>query len=80
MRFHRSTRIGMITAALLAVAVLGPVFFAVVSMRSTPESRGASAGAWVVVAILLLLVAAAAAAIGGGIVALARRILQRDRS
>jgi hypothetical protein len=67
----------MITAGLLALALLGPVSFAVLSLRSTPESRGASAGAWIVIGIVLVLAVAAAAAAGGMIVALARRILGR---
>jgi hypothetical protein len=69
----------MITAAVLALAVLGPVFFAAVSLRSTPESRGASPGAWVVVGLLLVLASAAAAALGGALVALARRVLRHLR-
>jgi threonine/homoserine/homoserine lactone efflux protein len=69
----------MITAGLLALALLGPVSFAVLSMRSTSESRGASAGAWIVVGILLVLVVAAAAAAGGALVAGARRVLRHLR-
>jgi hypothetical protein len=69
----------MVTAGLLALALLGPVSFAVLSMRSTPESRGASAGAWIVVGILLVLVVAAAAAAGGALVALGRWAYRRMR-
>lgn len=77
MRFHRSTVIGMAAAALLALGVLGPTAFAVLSLRSTPESGGASAGAWVVVGAVLLMVAAGAAAVGGAAVALGRRLFER---
>lgn len=77
MRFHRSTKIGMVTAGLLALALLGPVSFAVLSLRSTPESSGASTGAWIVVGILLALVVAAAAAAGGALVAFTRWLYRR---
>jgi|GEM_PF-5880959 len=77
MRFRRSTVIGMATAALLALGVLGPIAFAVLSLRSTPEGGGASAGAWIVVGSVLLLVAAAAGAAGGAAVAGARWIAGR---
>jgi cytochrome c biogenesis protein CcdA len=77
MRLDRATKIGMITAGLLALAALGPISFAVLSMRSTPESSGASAGAWIAVAITLALVVAAAAAAGGAIVAAVRWMLRR---
>jgi hypothetical protein len=60
MRLDRSTKIGMITAGLLALALLGPIAFAVLSMRSTPQSTGASAGAWIAVGLTLLVVAAPA--------------------
>lgn len=66
----------MVTAGLLAFAVLGPVSFAVLSLRSTPQSHGASAGAWITVGVLLLAVVAAAAAAGGALVAGARRLLR----
>ncbi|HEV3052965.1 MAG TPA: hypothetical protein VGX50_21840, partial [Longimicrobium sp.] len=69
MRFRRSTVIGMAAAALLALGVLGPIAFAVLSLRSTPESGGASAGAWVVIGVVLLMVAAGAATVGGAAVA-----------
>jgi hypothetical protein len=77
MRFRRGTVIGMAIAALLALGVLGPVAFAVLSMRSTPESGGASAGEWVVIGLVLLLIAAGAAAVGGAAVALGQRLLGR---
>lgn len=77
MRFRRGTVIGMAIAALLALGVLGPVAFAVLSMRSTPEGGGASAGAWAVIGVVLLLIAAGAAAAGGAAVALGRRLLGR---
>ena len=77
MRFRRSTLIGMAVAALLALGVLGPIALAVLSLRSTPESGGASAGAWVVVGVVLLMVAAGAAAVGGAAVALGRRLFER---
>jgi hypothetical protein len=77
MRLHRSTVVGMAAAALLALGLLGPVAFAVLSMRSTPQSGGASAGAWIVIALVLLIVAAVAAAAGGAAVAVGRRIAQR---
>ena len=77
MRLDRSTKIGMITAGLLALALLGPVAFAVLSMRSTPQSTGASAGAWIAVGLTLLVVAAAAAAAGGAIVAFVRWMMRR---
>jgi hypothetical protein len=78
MRFHRSTVIGMIVAGLLALVVLGPVSFAVLSLRSTPESGGATAGGWITVAIVLALVVAAAAAAGEMLVAFVRRMLWRS--
>lgn len=77
MRFRRSTVIGMAVAALLALGLLGPIAFAVLSMRSTPESGGASAGAWMVIGVVLLLVAAGAAAAGGAVVAAGRRVIER---
>jgi membrane protein implicated in regulation of membrane protease activity len=77
MRFRRSTVAGMAAAALLALGLLGPVAFAVLSMRSTPESGGAAAGAWIVIAIVLLLAAVLAAAAGGAAVALGRRMAER---
>lgn len=77
MRFHRSTIIGMVVAGLLALLVLGPVSFAVLSMRSTPESTGATAGAWIIVGIMVLLMVAAAAAAGGTFVAAVRRVYHR---
>ena len=79
MRYHRSTVIGAGIAGLLALALLGPVSFAVLSLRSTPESRGASAGAWIVVGIVLLLVVAAAAAAGGALTAGTRQLLRHLR-
>jgi hypothetical protein len=79
MRYRRSTVIGMAVAALLALGILGPIAFAVLSMRSTPDSTGASAGAWITIAIVLLLVAAVAAAAGGAIVSAGRRLLERGR-
>ena len=77
MRFHRSTIAGMVVAGLLAFLVLGPVSFAVLSMRSTPQSTGATTGAWITVGIVLVLVVAAAAAAGGALVAVARRVFGR---
>lgn len=77
MRFHRSTIAGMVVAGLLALLVLGPVSFAVLSIRSTPQSTGATTGAWITVGIVLLLVVAAAAAAGGALVAAARRVFGR---
>jgi hypothetical protein len=67
----------MAAAALLALGLLGPIAFGVLSMRSTPESGGASAGAWIVIAIVLLLAASLAAAAGGAAVAAGRRIAER---
>lgn len=67
----------MITAGLLALALLGPVSVAVLSLRSTPASSGASAGAWIVVGITLALVVAAAAAAGGALVAFGRWLYGR---
>lgn len=77
MRFHKSTIIGMAVAGLLAFLVLGPVSYAVLSMRSTPEATGPTAGAWTTIAIVLALVVAGAAAAGGALVALARRVHRR---
>jgi hypothetical protein len=77
MRLHRSTVIGMAAAALLALGVLGPIALAVLSLRSSPESGGASVGAWVVIGVVLLMVAAGAAAVGGVAVALGRRLFER---
>jgi hypothetical protein len=77
MRLHRSTIIGMAVAGLLAFLVLGPISYAVLSMRSTPQSTGATAGAWITIVIVLALVVAGAAAAGGALVALARRVRRR---
>ncbi len=67
----------MAAAGLLTFALLGPVSFAVLSIRSTPQSQGASAGAWIAVGIVLVIVIAGAAAAGGALVALTRRLLRR---
>lgn len=77
MRFHKSTIIGMGVAGLLALLVLGPVSFAILSIRSTPESTGATTGAWIIVGIMVLLMVAAAAAAGGVLVAAVRRVYHR---
>ena len=77
MRFHRSTIIGMVVAGGLAFLVLGPVSFAVLSLRSTQESTGATAGAWIIVGIMVPLMVAAAAAAGGVLVAAVRRVHHR---
>lgn len=77
MRFHRSTVIGMAVAGLLALAVMGPIAVGVLSLRSTPQSQGASAGAWIVVGIVVVLVAAVAAAAGGAAVSFGRRMAER---
>ena len=79
MRYRRSTVIGMAVAALLALGIVGPVAFAVLSMRSTPQSAGASPGAWIVIGLVLLGVAGVAAAAGGAIVSVGRRMLERGR-
>lgn len=79
MRFRRSTVAGMLVAGLLALLVLGPIAFAVLSLRSTPESSGATTGAWITVALVLALVVAGAAAAGGALVVLGRRMLARRR-
>lgn len=77
MRLHRTTKMGMAAAGLLTFALLGPVSFAVLSMRSTPHSQGASAGAWIAVGIVLVVVVAGAAAAGGALVAFTRWLLRR---
>jgi hypothetical protein len=77
MRFHRSTVVGMAAAALLALALLGPIAFAVLTMRSTPRSGGASVGAGLVITLVLLLAAVVAAAAGGAAVSAGRRIAER---
>ena len=80
MRPHRSTVIGMVTAGLLALALLGPVAFAMLTLRSMPEGgRGVSAGGWLVVGLLLMLAVAAAAALGGALVVLVRWAWRRLR-
>lgn len=73
LRLRRSTIAGMVVAGLLALALVGPVAFAVVSLRCCPGSSGASAGAWVVVGLVVVAVVALAAACGGALVALTRR-------
>ena len=61
-------------------ALLGPVAFAMLSLRSLPDGgRGVSAGGWLVVGLLLALAVAAAAALGGALVVLVRRAWRRLR-
>jgi hypothetical protein len=77
MQLNRVTKIGAVVAGLLAFCLLGAIAFAVLSLRSTPESTGATPGAWVVVGIAVLLASLAAAAAGGALVALITWALRR---
>ncbi len=70
MHLKHGTRIGAAVSGLLAFCLFGAIAFAVLSLRSTPESAGATPGAWVVVGIVVLLASLAAAAAGGALVAL----------
>jgi hypothetical protein len=70
MQLNRVTKIGAAIAGLLAFCLSGAIAFAVLSLRSTPDSTGATPGAWVVVGIVVLLASLGAAAAGGAIVAL----------
>ena len=70
MQLNRATRIGAAVAGLIAFCLLGAIAFAVLSLRSRPDSTGATPGAWVVVGIAVLLASLAAAAAGGVLVAL----------
>jgi hypothetical protein len=82
MQLDRATRIGAAIAGLIAFCFLGAVAFAVLSLRSNPDSTGATAGAWVVVGIGVLLASLAAAAAGGALVGLTawayRRFVRRS--
>jgi hypothetical protein len=62
--------------------VFGPIAVAVLMMRCCEQSRGASAGAWVIIGIVLLVAALAAAVLTGAIAAGVRRLLvgSGDRS
>jgi len=80
MRFRRSTTIGMITAGVGTVALLSPIAFGVLSLRSTREGTGAEPVAWLVVGVVVLLAALVAAAAGGALVALVRRVYLRLRA
>jgi hypothetical protein len=59
--------------------VFGPIAVAVLMMRCCEQTRGASAGAWVVIGIVLLVAALAAAALTGAIAAGVRRLLVGSR-
>jgi hypothetical protein len=82
MQLDRATRIGAAVAGLLAFCLFGAIAFAVLSLLSTPESTGATPGAWVVVGTVVLLASLAAAAAGGALVALIawayRRFVRRS--
>jgi hypothetical protein len=77
MQLNRGTRIGAAIAGLIAFCLLGAIAFAVLSLRSHPDSTGATAGAWVVMGIVVLLASLAAAAAGGALVALIAWALRR---
>jgi hypothetical protein len=79
MRLHRTTLAGTVIGGVLAIFYLVPVAFAVLILRSTSDSHGASTGAWVVIWIVVALVVLAAAALGGALVALAGRLIRRIR-
>ncbi|MBB4639543.1 hypothetical protein [Longimicrobium terrae] len=79
MRLQRTTLAGAVIGGVLAVFYLVPVAFAVLILRSTSGSHGASTGAWVVIWIVVALVVLAAAALGGALVALAARLIRRTR-
>lgn len=78
MQLNRATRIGAAVAGLLAFALFGTIAFAVLSLRSTPESGGATAGAWVVVGAVVIVVALMAAVAGGALVALVAWAIRRS--
>lgn len=77
MQLKRGTRIGAAVAGLLAFCLFGAIAFAVLSLRSNPQSTGATPGAWVVIGIVVLLASLAAAAAGGALVALLAWAIRR---
>jgi hypothetical protein len=79
MQLNRVMKMGAAVAGLLAFCLFGAIAFAVLSLRSTPESTGATPGAWVIVGIVVLLASLAAAAAGGALVALIVWALRRFR-
>jgi hypothetical protein len=59
--------------------VFGPISFAVLMLRCCDHSRGATAGAWVVIGLVLLVSALAAGTLTALIVAAIRRLLTGGR-
>jgi hypothetical protein len=78
-RFHRSTLVGAILFAVVALVVLGPVTVAVLLLRCCDDSTGPTWGAWVLLAILVACVMLAAAVVGGLTAALLRRLVSHLR-
>ena len=76
---HRSTRVAAVIGGAATLLVFGPIAVAVLMMRCCEQTRGASAGAWVVIGIVLLVAALAAAALTGAIAAGVRRLLVGSR-
>ncbi|HEU4561176.1 MAG TPA: hypothetical protein VFS20_25210 [Longimicrobium sp.] len=72
---HRSTRIAAIIGGVATLLVFGPISFAVLMLRCCESSRGAPAGAWVVIGIVLVVSAITAGALTGLLVAGIRRLL-----
>jgi hypothetical protein len=77
MRLHRSTTIAMLVSGVGTVALLAPIAFGFLSIRSTPDSPGAEPAAYVIIGAAVLAAALLAAAIGGALVSLIRRLLRR---
>ncbi|HEY7770622.1 hypothetical protein [Longimicrobium sp.] len=77
MQLNRATRIGAAVGGLIAFCLFGAIAFAVLSLRSNPESTGATPGAWVVVGMVVVLASLAAAAAGGALVALIAWVYRR---
>ena len=76
---HRSTRVAAIVGGVATLLVFGPISFAVLMLRCCEHSRGASAGAWVVIGTVLLVSALAAGTLTGLIAAGIRRLLTGSR-
>jgi hypothetical protein len=76
---HKSTRVAAIVGGVATLLVFGPISVAVLMLRCCESSRGASAGAWVVIGVVLLVSALAAGTLTALIVAGIRRLLTGSR-
>ena len=77
MQLDRATKIAAAIAGVIAFCFLGTIAFAVLSLRSNPDSTGATPGAWVLVGIVVLLASLAAAVAGGALVAVIAWAIRR---